>query len=228
MKRFNAVFAVAVSAVSAVSLGLVPAAQATKNDAMFEVTVTNITSGQQFTPLLLVTHRPQLALFQLARPASPGLTTLAEEGNVAPLRATLNANSDVTATEAGTGLTNGGATATFTIRGNPDKDYLSVAAMLIPTNDAFVALDRADLPRHGTVTYTARAYDAGTERNTETCASIPGPNFTECGGPGGGARIGGGEGYVHVHKGIVGVGQFDPASRTWMNPVAYITIRRMR
>ncbi len=45
----------------------------------------------------------------------------------------------------------------------------------------------------------ASAYDAGSERNDETCASIPGPDFVECGGPGtGGQPVGGEEGYVHA------------------------------
>jgi Spondin_N len=206
-----------------------PLAQAGKGgEAMYTVTVTNITAGQQFTPILLTTHRSSVALFRLGQPASAGLTTLAEEGNVGPLRAALDANANVTDTEAGATLTNGGATATFQISGSPSRDLLSVAAMLIPTNDAFFALNGVELPNQGSVRYFARAYDSGTERNSETCAAIPGPNFSECGGPGGGARIGGGEGYVHVHKGIIGVGQLDPANRTWQNPVAEIVITRIR
>ena len=54
---------------------------------MYEVTVTNITYNQRFTPLLLATHKPDLQLFKLGEPSSPQLAVLAEEGNVAPLRA---------------------------------------------------------------------------------------------------------------------------------------------
>jgi hypothetical protein len=210
---------------ASVAAGL-PAAYAA--DAMtYEITITNVTYGQRFTPLLLVTHRPDVRLFRLGAPASAELATLAEEGNVAPLRTVLAGTPGVRATEAGSGLTDAGATAHFVLRGHPRQDRLSLAAMLIPTNDAFVALDAVELPVNGSLTYTAVAYDAGSERNDETCASIPGPGFGECGGPGGGAKPGGGEGFVHVHRGIHGVGDFDPADRAWQNPVAIVTITRV-
>lgn len=214
-------------------LGFLPMLSAHADQARFEVTVTNITHGQQFTPLLLVTHRPDIALFELGQPASSELATLAEEGNVAPLRAVLAASASVAATEAGATLTNPGASATFTIHTRRGFDRISIAAMLIPTNDAFLALDGFDLdavPRGGsrTAEVFVPAYDAGSERNDELCASIPGPNFTECGGPGGGKPVGGGEGFVHIHNGIHGVGNLNRAVRTWQNPVARITIRRLR
>lgn len=203
------------------------------DSARYEVTITNITRGQQFTPLLLVTHRANIQLFQLGQPSSAELATLAEEGNVAPLRAVLAASPDVASTEAGTTLTNPGNTQTFTIDTRPGFDKLSIAAMLIPTNDAFIALPSFDLDgvphgRNRSVTVFALAYDAGSERNDELCASIPGPNFAECGGPGGGARVGGGEGFVHIHNGIHGVGNLNASLRTWLNPVASISIRRVR
>jgi hypothetical protein len=102
--------------------------------------------------------------------------------------------------------------------------------MLIPTNDAFVALNGValPLPGHPIVTFKARAYDAGSEVNDELCTSIPGPAFAECGGPGGGARVGGGEGFVHVHRGVHGVGNLKPSDRDWRNPVAEVRIRLVR
>jgi len=57
---------------------------------------------------------------------------------------------------------------------------------------------------------------------------IPGPNFVECGGPGKGGVAGGGEGFVHIHSGIHGVGDLKPALRDWNNPMALITVRRVR
>jgi Spondin_N len=193
----------------------------------YEVTITNATYGQRFTPLLLVTHEPALRLFDVGAPASPGLATLAEEGNVGPLREVLDAEPRVIATAAGAGLTEPGATTTLTIRALPNRHRLSLAAMLIPTNDAFVALDSVELPYVGSVTYVARAYDAGSESNNELCAFIPGPGFPECGGPGGGGKAGNGEGFVHVHRGIHGVGDLHPADRAWSNPVAIVRIRRV-
>lgn len=72
------------------------------------------------------------------------------------------------------------------------------------------------------------AYDSGTEVNDELCASIPGPSFTECGGPGGGSRPGRGEGAITVHNGMHGVGNMNAALRDWRGPVARVTIGRVQ
>ena len=105
-------------------------------------------------------------------------------------------------------------------------DRLSIAAMLIPTNDTFVGVNIA-LPVDGTLTVVyGFAYDAGTEVNDETCASIPGPSFVECGGPGMGGAPGNGEGAVVISSGIRGIGDFG-SDRDWKNPVARITIQKL-
>jgi Spondin_N len=202
-------------------------AQATEARWTYEVTVTNLTYNQRFTPLLLATHQPELRLFTLGQPARPELATLAEEGNVGPLRTLLQGSPLVRDTAAGNSLLDPGKSITFRIQGNPWRERLSVAAMLIPTNDAFASLNAVALPFPGgpTQTYTAVAYDAGSEVNDELCSSIPGPSFVECGGSGGGARVGGGEGFVHVHRGMHGVGSFTSIARDWRNPVAQVQVR---
>lgn len=216
----------AIAALATVALG----AQANEGRWTYEVTVTNITYNQRFTPLLLATHKPDIRFFTLGQPAIPELVTLAEEGNVAPLRALLQASPLVNATAAGNGLLDPGKSISFQIQGNPWRDRLSLAAMLIPTNDAFVSLDAVQLPYPGwpAQTYTARAYDAGSEVNDELCTSIPGPFFAECGGSGGGAKVNGGEGFVHVHRGIHGVGNLKASERDWRNPVAEVRVRLVR
>ena len=214
------------------SLAVTAPALAADDDegARFEVTITNLTRGQQFTPILVVSHKPNVKLFELGKPASTGLAILAEEGNTAPLAAALSALPGTGQVVTGSGLTNPGASVTLIVDGRRGFGYLSVAAMLIPTNDAFFALNGVALPRGNDVlTLTAPAYDSGSERNDELCVSIPGPSFVECGGSGGGAApVGGEEGYVHVHAGIHGIGSFTAAARDWRNPVALITMRRMR
>lgn len=216
----------AIAALATVALG----AQANEGRWTYEVTVTNITYNQRFTPLLLATHKPEIRFFTLGQPAISELVTLAEEGNVAPLRALLQASPLVNATAAGNGLLDPGKSISFQIQGNPWRDRLSLAAMLIPTNDAFVSLDAVQLPYPGwpAQTYTARAYDAGSEVNDELCTSIPGPFFAECGGSGGGAKVNGGEGFVHVHRGIHGVGNLKASERDWRNPVAEVRVRLVR
>jgi hypothetical protein len=143
------------------------------------------------------------------------------------MTALLLSNPDVLDVVNSGGLLNPGRSVTQRVGTRGNFDRLSVAAMLIPTNDGFFAVNDAQGPNgDASITIFSPAYDAGTERNDELCASIPGPNFSECGGPGGGAP-GGGEGYVHIHAGIHGIGDFAPASRDWRNPAAKITVRRV-
>ncbi len=215
----------------ACSLALAAPALADESESgRYEVTITNLTRGQQFTPILVATHKPSVKLFELGKPASNELAILAEEGNTAPLAAALAAQAGTGHVVAGSSLTNPGASVTLIVEGRAGFRFLSVAAMLIPTNDAFFALNGVPLPRgNDTLSLTAPAYDSGSERNDELCASIPGPMFTECGGSGGGgAPAGGEEGYVHIHAGMHGIGNFTAAARDWRNPVALITVRRLR
>ncbi len=69
------------------------------------------------------------------------------------------------------------------------------------------------------------------ELNDELCANIPGPPGI-CGGvgPSPGENNDGDEGYVHIHRGMHGIG--DPKLTAdvydWRNPVAKITVIRVR
>jgi hypothetical protein len=131
----------------------------------YEVTVTNITAGQTFTPFLAVTHKPQVRLLRLGKPARPGLAELAEGGDVAPLQSQLASVPDrVFATATTDGLLGPGEEVSFMIETGDGFKRLSLAAMLIPTNDTFVALDGIVLPNGGESFY-AQAYDAGSEEN---------------------------------------------------------------
>jgi Spondin_N len=213
----------------------------------YEVTVTNLTRGQRFTPILVATHKQGVRLFELGSAASAQLRTLAEEGDTGPLAALLASMPEVkdvvtsTPPPPASNLIDPGESITLPVETSGGFDHVSLAAMLIPTNDAFFALNGVEGPRgNSELTIFVPAYDAGTEANDESCGSIPGPGFIECvtpsnpDGNGGGAMIGGGEGYVHIHAGIHGVGGGLPTSnlnaslRDWRNPVAKVTIRRVQ
>jgi hypothetical protein len=58
----------------------------------YEVTITNLTSGQPLTPPLVATHRKKGQLFEVGQPASVGVREIAENGNLAPLLAFLDAD----------------------------------------------------------------------------------------------------------------------------------------
>lgn len=200
-----------------------------ENSLQYEVTITNLTRGQQFTPILVASHKEGVSLFEVGDPANPELATLAEEGNTGPLTALLSAMPEVRDVASSGGLLGPGKSVTVTVGTGGAFKHISVAAMLIPTNDGFFSLNGVRGPKGKRIlTLFSPAYDAGSERNDELCASIPGPFFAECGGPGtGGMPLGDEEGYVHIHAGIHGIGDLNAAERDWRNPVAKITIRRI-
>ena len=190
----------------------------------YQVSITNLTPGQAFTPQLVFTHRHAKPLFTLGEAASSELEQLAEGGDTAPLSALVHAYAnDIT--------TNGvllmpGETTALTIKGKPGRGRLTVVAMLLPTNDTFVALDGMKLPHRGSVSYRVPAYDAGTEYNDQDCANIPGPL---CGGEGYSPEAGDGdEGFVHIGNGFHDLGDdvLKPQLYDWNNDVAKITITR--
>lgn len=188
----------------------------------YEVTITNLTEGESFTPFLVVSHRSGHPLFTLGQPASAELATLAEGGDTAPLASALSSMASVGAMATSSGLLAPGKSVTVEIKAGGRFDHLSLAAMMVPTNDGFVSVQNVALPRgRHTRELSAPAYDAGAEANDELCAHIPGP---VCGGEGVSQGITG-VGYVHVHSGIHGVGDLNPALYDWRNPVARVVIR---
>ena len=213
-----------------VALTASPAFVSAQSDVRYSVTVTNLTKGQAFTPLLFATHTAAVRLFAPGTQISPQLQIVAEEGDTTMLAALLRGmTADVREVVVAGGLQTPAVTATFQIAGGGVFTRLSLAAMLIPTNDAFVGVSGLTLPTgFEPLVVDLLAYDSGTEINDERCASIPGPNFTECGGPGSGGRPGRGEGAVTVHNGMHGVGDMNRALRDWRGPVARVTIQRVQ
>lgn len=198
-------------------------AQSSNNNLMYEVTITNITRGSFFTPVLVASHRPGVELFTLGQAASEELAALAEGGNIMPLEQTLLSNSNVVGTGHSDGLLGPGHSVTVRVpAGNANQ--ISLAAMILPTNDGFIALNGVAIPRSGSQTFIVNGYDAGSEPNDELCQSIPGP---DCGGEGGSPGAGG-EGFVHIHAGIHGIGDLQAAEYDWRNPMASVTVQKIR
>ncbi len=191
---------------------------------MYEVSVTNLTRGVSFTPILVATHRPEVQIYTLGQPASEALAAMAEGGDTGPLAAMIG-ETPRAHTASSDGLLDPGKSVTITVAAHGSASHLSLAAMMLPTNDGFIALNDVPLPRGGHMaTYLSSGYDAGSEPNDESCLNIPGPT---CGG-GGGSPLEGGEGFVHIHAGIHGIGDLQAADYDWRNPVARITVRRMK
>ena len=191
----------------------------------YQVTITNITYSINFTPILVASHRRKISLFELGSAASGELTDIAEGGDTTGLAAALASNPHVIDIQSSGGLLGPGQSVTVTVSAAHGAKRISVASMMLPTNDGFIAFDSVKAPREGgSRTYYSPGYDAGTEANDELCVNIPGPT---CGGtpfsPGVNA---GDEGYVHIHRGTQGIGDLSPG-KDWRNPVAKITISRV-
>ena len=188
----------------------------------YQVTITNITAGQAFTPVLAATHKSSISFFSVGQPASMELEILAEGGDTAPLADLFASVPNLVMDTAGTdGLLMPGQSATFKIYGSHKYNRFSFAAMMLPTHDNIAAVNTIRLPWNSVTTH-AMAYDVGTEYNDEMCANIPGP---PCMGEG--YNEAGGEGFVYVANGVHGGADLDPVLHDWKNPVALVSIKRI-
>lgn len=197
----------------------------TAGQAVGRISITNL-SNQTLAPIVVATHRPGVTpIFVPGKAASNELATLAETGSPQALEVMLRNDPSVLF------ATHLAGTATVippgaTVSGDFVFDYghtaVSVASMLVSTNDAFVAYSGAKIPTVGTHTYLAHAWDAGSEANTEACTDLPGPPCSE---DSGNARVTeGAEGIVLIHRGIHGTGDVTPSRYDWRGPVAMITV----
>ncbi len=194
--------------------------------ATLTVSVTNISKAQILSPVVVVTHRPGAApLFVPGKPASPELTEVAEDAVLDPLIGKLTASGsylDVEVIFGAGGPIMPGETASVKITSNPFHPLVSLVGMFVTTNDAFVWLSGVRRPPFGIQSHYAIVYDAGSEANTEACTDIPGP---PCGNAG--VRVTeGAEGYVYISPGISGSSDLDASTYTWLNPGAYVSIKR--
>jgi hypothetical protein len=191
----------------------------------YTVSITNITAEQTFTPIMVATHKKGLKLFTPGSSATVELAMLAEGGNTAPLTELLMMDSRVGHVLTTGGPLGPGETVTVEIPGHRHYGYISLASMMLPTNDGFIALNGVRAPGgNQTIMYLSPGYDAGSEVNDESCVNIPGP--FGCDGKGIGYTEEDGEGYVHIHSGIHDIGDLDSAVYDWKNPVARIVIKR--
>ncbi|MCF6251823.1 MAG: spondin domain-containing protein [Methylococcaceae bacterium] len=190
---------------------------------LYEVTITNLSRGQIISPVFAFTHNGSESLFTHGEPASPELAALAQDADSNGLMSLFSASSATHEIVLGTAVIKPGNSETLTIHSNHDMKYISLAAMLVSSNDAFIAINKLKLPSRSMMV-TIPAYDAGSEVNDENCDYIPGP-------PCGNANKASDkkpEGFVHIHSGIHGIADLDPTEYDWRNPVAKISIRRVK
>lgn len=226
---------IAVSSLALLSLGG-PAQAAT-----LELKVTNLTQGIYFTPLLLAAHPDSASLFEVGETASVELQQMAEGGALDGLAMIGTAiGADSVANPAG-GLLAPGSSTTAMLSTSANNTVLSVVAMILPSNDAFVGLDNWTIPTTaGTYTLYLNAYDAGTEANDEIRGGgapgmpgmpVPAPLESLVGSGGSGVSSSESNSTVHIHRGNLGDDDFAAGSsdivsnvQRWLNPVAMLTV----
>ena len=210
--------------------------------AEFDVEIHNPTRGLYYTPLLVTAHPPNMKLFDAGEAASSEVQAMAEGGDIMPLVTALDSAGATTVANPAAGLLAPGETTTAIVNTNnaTANTQLSIVAMLLPTNDGFLALNSLTVPTQpGTYTYNLNAYDAGTEANDELRGSgapgqagmpVPPPLDPVLGTNGTGAASNA-EGYVHIHRGNLGDtdttgGNSDIVStlHRWLNPVTRVTV----
>lgn len=193
----------------------------------WSVKITNLAYMQPFGPFFVMNHNNSAQrLFSVGRVSSPALATLAEDGSPAPLIASFNGTRGVKSAMAmGSPPLFGGKSFTFMVETSDMHPFISVASMAINTNDCFSGFTRVR-PSSG-MTMDLPGYDSGSETNDELCMNIPGPacsafpktNRTDLNDQG--------EGFVHIHRGMHGIGDLDAAEYDWRNPMLRVEFTRM-
>jgi hypothetical protein len=206
----------------------------------YDVTITNLTGSQPFSPGVIATHTKSVEVWAPGSAASEGIRLIAENGDDAPAVAELTGAPGVFDV-VGTGLPPvhrvggpGPASRTFRIAAGGNANHLSVAVMLICTNDGFTGVHGVRLPGgFKPAEFLGQGYDAGTESNDQSFTHIVDP----CGEIGPVAAAADGQnlrtptpgGLIHLHPGIQpGVGDLSAAAHGWANPTARITVRRVK
>ncbi len=197
--------------------------------AVYNVTLTNVTSGNPITPGVFATHGGSVSFFESGQAASNGIQQLAENGGVPVLVDELNAASGVgTVAVVGSAPIAGGASAYAEVVVDDRYAYASIASMLICTNDGFGAVDSLHLPSYvgQSVSVYGAAYDAGTEINTEAYADLV-PPCDALGQTGMSNPALAEGGVVGMHPGIAGGADLDPSIHGWDGPVVMLTVERV-
>jgi len=206
-----------------------------------EITLTNLSQGLYFTPILTAAHTNESSIFSLATAASSELQAMAEGGDISGLVSMLtNANANTNENPA-SGLLAPAMSTSYMLTNDSTNTHLSLTTMILPSNDGFVGLDSWMIPTEvGTYTIMLNAYDAGTEANDELIidgggapgtAGIPAAPGGDAGSNGSGVTDSETNMMVHIHRGslgdddlVAGKSDLDNRVHRWLNPVAKLTV----
>ncbi len=140
----------------------------------FEVTVRNLTHGQPLSPIGIALHKGG-HFWQVGEMASNELEQLAESGDNSALLGLDIVDASVSDSVS---LAPGESTSLNITTNSLEEAHLSLVSMLVNTNDGFSGLNAIDVSALEVGTslfFKTRAYDSGTEENSEAVGTIPGP-----------------------------------------------------
>ena len=195
----------------------------------YRIELLNLTNDQPLYPPAAMLHDGSFTAWQIGKPASDAIEVLAEGGNTSKLISLQQGNPTFTSK----GELHAGQSLSFEIGTNdPDISHLTLATMLVNTNDAFTGLTNIDLQgmKSGDKrVFLTPAYDAGTEFNDELAANIPGP---VAGGEGFNAERNDVTSVVTHHAGVVSKDDGNVQSgltqaERFDNPVLLVRITRL-
>lgn len=213
------------------------------NGRSYQVTITNAMHGQPLAPSVIATHDHRFQLFELGAAPMAGdsgyadyfaLAAMAETGYPFHVLDQVSDSQGVWEAVALPPLLPPGESNSVVISASGKAKLLSAVGMLGKTNDAVYAARGIELPRGvgQSVHAYANVYDVGSEANAESTATIGALGSTEDDGASGtGIDDGSGEGYIHIHAGVHGVGGtggLSPATDDWRNPAVLVTIEHIK
>ena len=156
---------------------------------IYRLTVVNLTHNQLFSPYAAIAHTEGYTGWEVDKSASVELERLAESGAVERPEDEPAGDSTwfldeaakksaVVATAVASQFVDGGGRWQLDLSVPPDRDYrLTLATNLVYTNDGFTGVTNLAIGQLAVgeeLSVYAQAYDAGTEENTETEATVPG------------------------------------------------------
>jgi len=166
----------------------------------YSVRITNLTNAQPLSPPVAMLHDSSFSFWKIGDAASVALEMMAEGGDGSALLALASTNPQ----HQSTAPIGPGASDEFMLEtDDATLNLLSVAGMLVNTNDAFSGLNSIELSAltsGQTSVFLTHAYDSGTEVNSELAGTMPGPAD---GGEGFNAERLDVTGVVTLHGGVV-------------------------
>jgi hypothetical protein len=152
---------------------------------------------------------------------------MAEGGDISGLSADLNGVGATIVENPAIGLLPPGMSAVANLDTDGTSNVrLTVVSMLLPTNDAFSALNAVTIPTEpGTYVYVLPAYDAGTEANDELITGGGAPGAAGIPADPGGLTGTGGTGAAAGDTDLGGgTSDLDSRVHRWLNPVLRVVV----